>query len=554
MDSENNENGLVHRSNPEQETASLTLSKQLLRGWTPGLKLINIPDGANLTELNKRLAVAGPQYLLADLLEFYSNLVPEKVAAVFKEGIGKIDDPELDRIHNYYQHYARPQKLAAQLSRLICGFPAFTNNNLGTLKSFPGIKAAGNGQISGDQILQAIKPLVRVINKAFAAAQLYHQSDKHPTGQPLYANFINLHKALEIPRPSLFYFRERVENLRQRINTFQVTDPQIMDRIAALEEGLQAMVLAKKYFGEKGPLIIMPTVAIGEKTAGHTEYGIYDKLSFLEDQLNYFYRVLNKLKSNDIYNNIQQEQGETNMALRDTLDAEEKAGADAGHVDLPKFVLEEASPESEKHRRVSKKFEVISEMYISVTNEITNLQGEDESDGEIAITRNQAEVAAGRLFEARAAVAAFLSDVSGHHSSWHEITASSKVSGLIKKALILLEKLRRRLLEIETAEISRPLDWKELKIAHRPSLPIGDFYQMTTNMEFRVTDLEASRMNLQQELEIAQSTREEQISDFASLMDSVDLLTVKLTEMSGKKCTLLDVYDTIKLQLVGGNA
>jgi hypothetical protein len=541
VDSAKNEEGLVNRRTSKPESASLTLSNGLLQAWIPKVELINNPDNLDTAEFDKRLAVADLQFLFADLLEFYPNLQPDLLASVFKKGISNIDDPDLDAIHHFYQYFAKPKKLTAQISRLICGLPAFKNNNLGALKFFSGVRS-GSSQISEDQILQTIKPIVNLINKALAAAQLHRSGN-----EILLTNYQNLHKSLDIPLPSVFFFRERIENLRQKINIFKITNPQILDRIVNLEESVQAMILAKKYFGKNGPLIIIPTVSTREKTAGHVEYGVSDKLSFLEDQLNYFNHILHIFLQHQINNTIQQVQSLQNVNLQDTLSSVLELQSD----DLDPSDEEDPVP-TESHLRKEKKYTEQLGNLIKVSDQIYILQGTDRFSGGIIQTRRLAEIFVGRVLSAKQSVENCLNEISGHRHTWYEITESSKATGLINKCLSILNNLQSRILEIEKEEIVKRLNWPNIPYSfNRASMPVNNLDQMTEELEQIIINLEADRMDLQEVLSAAKATLTQQENEFIQIKENLDRLIKKFTEMSGKKCTLSEVHDVIKAHLAG---
>lgn len=552
------------------------------------------------------------------LVRAYPNLDVKRLATAFQKGINKANDPAGTGMINFYEHYARPEQLSRELVRIILGIPAFRQPIFNNLDLFLGPRKTG---MSEQVFLQSMLPFILLINRAMASAQIISpQTTDDPS---LAANYLALQKfdaSKSNPRPAdispptvetaahaappasataAARLADFTLDLRKMANSGQLDDHKLIERLSALEENIQTMVLAKRFFGRKGPFTFLPALSSPADKTRILTFNSVLQLAILEDQMLYFQKQLNSfihsslrhtdpgtpdapaMISSEIRgaaagsmrvtrgNTAEENPSLLHPGLRETMPAAETewVGETAsphsevpdqtgpatpsappkrsGPPPLPKSPPLQQTPPQPVSPAIKQAGERCTELLtrlMKISDRITELQGDASESGTVEKMRIEAEIATARAKAAEQATQDALKQIFEHRHSWFALTESSRLSSLKQRGLQILSGLQKKLEEIKDSDAVDSMKWPEIAFSdNRASLIPHNVQDMSEDLEQIIDNLRADAYQLEEQFYSAKKIRDDADANFKKIGQRTAAMIEYLKSPVTK--TIIDCYN-----------
>jgi len=540
----------------------------------------------------EKMELVSIEHFMQAFLQAYPTLEPKKLAQAFRRGMEKAAAPAGNATINFYEHYARPEQFARELARIIIGLPAFRQPLFDRLDLFLGLR---KNTMSEKAYMQAMAPLIKLINRALASAQVVNEDTFNNPGleqnYELLGKFDSRDPTLNVdPTPGVAPRRlnERTQELRKAVNSGLPGTADLGKRLCELEENIQAMVLAKRFFGRLGPYTMIPALQYPSDKNRILTFDPADQLAFLEDQMSHFQTQLNHfirsriqnrdsgiafgptLIASEIHDRTEQslaaameyakidlhdsaadelaataEELNSAKAPAVTLIAPDDYDQNGGKETLPRNRIPSAPPPSPQMVRKTEQYTALLGKLMKISNKISELQGGPNESGAIEKMRVEAEIAAGRAAEAQKVFGEAVQKIFEHRHSWLSITENSRVSALKQKCLHILEETQKRLTEIENGEPVEPQEWPEIAYSdNRASMPVDNIHNMTDELEQIIVNLRADACELEDQLYQAKKIRDNAVSQYKRITQKNSSLLSYLKTTEAKN--LLEIYSAVK--------
>jgi hypothetical protein len=180
---------------------------------------------------------------------------------------------------------------------------------------------------------------------------------------------------------------------------------------------------------------------------------------------------------------------------------------------------------------------------IPLSQEIKRLQ---DRDGAVETARNEAELAQGKLAQARQIVKNAYDSVVTYKPIFHSvITESRRAKSIRSKALTAFADASKKIAHTKKAGVSGQVDWPELEYYDvRASMPLSDVSRMAEELSAIIENFGDVVKILKKHLEDAESLRDKSKAEFKQLQKNIQNLVTLLE--STKKMSVLDIYEAVE--------